>query len=84
MVLRIARVFGECEIDMPSDFEAEINRYIEKWRTSGRLKQAIQTAQQNGYAATVSRAYDGDLQMVDSSSIGSVRGRGGNSERVTV
>jgi hypothetical protein len=34
--------------------------------------------------ATVSRAYDGDLQMVDSSSIGSVRGRGGNSERVTV
>jgi membrane-bound lytic murein transglycosylase D len=55
VVLRIARVFGECEIDMPSDFEAEINRYIEKWRSSGRLKQAVQTAQQNGYAATVSR-----------------------------
>jgi membrane-bound lytic murein transglycosylase D len=55
VLLRIARVFGECEIDMPSDFEAEINRYIEKWRTSGRLKQAIQTAQQNGYATTVSR-----------------------------
>lgn len=55
VVLRIARVFGECEIDMPPDFEKEINRYIEKWRTSGRLKQAIQMAQQNGYTATVSR-----------------------------
>ena len=55
VVLRVARVFGECEIDMPSDFEGEINRYIEKWRTSGRLKQAIQTAQQNGYTAIVAR-----------------------------
>jgi membrane-bound lytic murein transglycosylase D len=55
VVLRIARVFGECEIDMPPDFEKEINRYIEKWKTSGRLKQAIQTAQQNGYTTAISR-----------------------------
>jgi membrane-bound lytic murein transglycosylase D len=55
VVLRVARIFGECEIDMPPDFETEINRYIEKWRSSGRLKQAIQTAQQNGYPAIISR-----------------------------
>jgi membrane-bound lytic murein transglycosylase D len=55
LVLRVARIFGECEIDMPSDFEGEINRYIERWRSTGRLKQAIQTAQQNGYTAIVAR-----------------------------
>lgn len=28
LVLRIARIFGECELEMPKDFESEINRYI--------------------------------------------------------
>jgi hypothetical protein len=55
LVLRVARIFGECELDMPPDFEAEINRYIERWRSSGRLKDAIATAQQNGYTKTISR-----------------------------
>jgi membrane-bound lytic murein transglycosylase D len=55
VVLRVARIFGECELDMPQDFEAEINRYIERWRSSGRLKTAIVTAQQNGYTETISR-----------------------------
>ena len=55
LLLRVARIFGECELDMPPDFEAEINRYIERWRSSGRLKQAIVTAQQNGYTETISR-----------------------------
>jgi membrane-bound lytic murein transglycosylase D len=55
LVLRVARIFGECELDMPSDFEAEINRYIDRWRSSERLKKAIATAQQNGYTETISR-----------------------------
>jgi membrane-bound lytic murein transglycosylase D len=55
LLLRVARIFGECELDMPPDFEAEVNRYIERWRSSGRLKQAIVTAQQNGYTETISR-----------------------------
>jgi membrane-bound lytic murein transglycosylase D len=55
LVLRIARIFGECELNMPGDFEAEINRHIEQWKHSERLKNAILTAQQNGYAASISR-----------------------------
>jgi hypothetical protein len=54
LIMRVARIFGECELDMPADFEAEINRYIERWRASGRLKTAILTAQQNGYTDTIS------------------------------
>jgi pSer/pThr/pTyr-binding forkhead associated (FHA) protein len=55
LVLRVARIFGECELDMPPEFEAEIDRYIGRWRSSGRLKAAILTAQQNGYTETISR-----------------------------
>ena len=50
LVLRIARIFGECELDMPPDFESEINKYIKYWQSSGRLATAIRAAQQNGYA----------------------------------
>jgi membrane-bound lytic murein transglycosylase D len=55
LIMRIARVFGECELEMPHDFEAEINRYIEYWKTGDRLKNAIFQAQQNGYAQVISR-----------------------------
>jgi len=55
LVLRIARVFGECEIDMPPDFEKEVDRYIKYWQSSGRLAAAIQTAQGKGYTSTISR-----------------------------
>jgi membrane-bound lytic murein transglycosylase D len=55
LILRVARVFGECELDMPSGFEDEITRYIEKWKSNGRLKAAILVAQQNGYTETISR-----------------------------
>ena len=54
LIMRVARIFGECELDMPPDFEAEVNRYIEKWRSTGRLKNAIRVAQDNGYVDTIS------------------------------
>lgn len=55
LVLRIARVFGECELDMPPEFEKEINKYIKYWQSSGRLAAAIRTAQEKGYTTTISR-----------------------------
>ncbi len=55
IMLRVSRIFGECELDMPPGFEAEINKYIEDWRSSGRLAGALQTARANGYAGTISK-----------------------------
>ena len=55
LVLRVARIFGECEVDMPSDFESEVNKYIKKWQSSPRYAKAIQTAKQNGYTTTISQ-----------------------------
>jgi hypothetical protein len=54
LVLRVARIFGECELDMPPDFVAEVNKYIKRWQSSGRYAKAIQTAKDNGYTATIS------------------------------
>lgn len=54
IMLRVARIFGECELDMPPDFEAEVNKYIGYWQHSGRLANAIRTAQQNGYVDKIS------------------------------
>jgi membrane-bound lytic murein transglycosylase D len=53
IILRISRVFGECELNMPPDFEAEVNKYIGYWQHSDRLATAIRIAQQKGYARTI-------------------------------
>jgi membrane-bound lytic murein transglycosylase D len=54
IMLRIARVFGECELDMPPDFEAEVNKYIGYWQHSNRFSNAIHVAEQKGYTRTIS------------------------------
>lgn len=61
IILRIARTFGECEIKMPAGFVKEVLKYIEKWKTTPRLKKAVLRAQENGYTAKIAEsllAYD--------------------------
>lgn len=62
LILRVARIFGECELAMPPEFVTEINNYIKKWQSSGRLKKAIQTAKANGYTNVIAhQLLDQDL-----------------------
>ena len=49
IILKIAQIFGECEVGMPKDFAVEVKQYIEKWKSSPRLKKAISLAIQNNY-----------------------------------
>jgi hypothetical protein len=56
LVMRVARIFGECELDMPSDFEKEVSRYIDYWRSSGRFSRDIKLAQEKGYIQSISHA----------------------------
>ncbi len=55
LILRVARIFGECELAMPPDFAAEVQAYIQKWQSSGRLEAALKTARENGYTAQITR-----------------------------
>ena len=54
VILRIARTFGECEINMPPDFVEEVLSYIEKWKSTKRLETAIARARRNGYTTKIS------------------------------
>ncbi len=53
LILRVARIFGECEINMPEDFVKEVLLYISKWRSTDRLSRALKTARRKQYAGTV-------------------------------
>lgn len=55
LILRVARIFGECELAMPPDFVTEINNYIKKWQSSGRLARAVRTARENGYTFKIAQ-----------------------------
>ena len=56
LILHIARVFGETEVDVPEEFAAEVKTYIRKWQSSPRLARAIRRLNENGYAPTIQRA----------------------------
>jgi membrane-bound lytic murein transglycosylase D len=55
LILRVARIFGECELDMPRAFPDEVNRYIRRWQASTRLAKAVETAKNNGYDTAISK-----------------------------
>ena len=54
-ILKVARLFGECEIGMPPDFMKKVKSYINKWRSTDRLETGIRRAMNLGYGAKVSR-----------------------------
>lgn len=56
IILRIARLFGECELNMPRDFSKEVKRYIAKWKRSDRLQKAIRIIEKNGHTHAVYEA----------------------------
>jgi soluble lytic murein transglycosylase-like protein len=55
LILRMARVFGECEIAMPDDFVGEVKRYIAIWRSNKRLNDALAEAQDQNLGPEIAR-----------------------------
>lgn len=60
LILRVARIFGECDVKVPASFVAEVRRFVERWKSSDRLSRLLARARQHGYpaaiAATLARA----------------------------
>lgn len=56
LILRMARVFGECEIAMPKDFVEEVHRYIGIWRSNERLAKALERAEQQSLPKVIFEA----------------------------
>ena len=56
IIFRIARIYGECEINMPEGLVEEVRSYIGKWQSTNRLRKAMTRAEENGYAAKIVEA----------------------------
>ena len=58
LIIRIARKFGECEINMPEGFIKRVKSYIKKWQMTDKLKEAIERAERKGYTKKIVRTME--------------------------
>lgn len=57
LILRVTRLFGECEIAAPPEYIREVKRYIEKWKTTNRFPDAVKLARERGYTPRIVSAF---------------------------
>lgn len=53
LIIKCARIFGECELAMPKAFMVEVKNYIKKWQSTHRLADALERAREKGYIPTI-------------------------------
>ncbi|OAI24083.1 FHA domain-containing protein [Methylomonas koyamae] len=53
LVTRVARGFGESELEVPEEFVAKVKQYIDNWKNSSRLQLAVRNLETNQYAPIV-------------------------------
>jgi soluble lytic murein transglycosylase-like protein len=58
MILRVTRMFGECDLAAPPGYVKEVSRFIEQWRSTGRLESAIRRAEANGYVRRIVASFE--------------------------
>jgi membrane-bound lytic murein transglycosylase D len=56
VIFKMARVFGECDVNVPEGFVQEVRRYIGIWKSTGLLKDALNRAESRGYTPVIIKA----------------------------
>lgn len=56
VIMRVTRLFGECDVAAPRDYVGEVMRYIKIWQSTGRFVSAIERAQKAGYPPLIVQA----------------------------
>lgn len=56
VILRVARMLGECELTMPPDFADAVKGYIHKWSVTNSLRRSIQRMHDQNLTKVVSQA----------------------------
>jgi membrane-bound lytic murein transglycosylase D len=57
LILRVTRLFGECELAAPPEYVSEVMRYIQMWQSTGRFMNALKLAQDLGYARKITEEF---------------------------
>ena len=58
LILRITRVFGECEMAAPPEYLAEVSSYIRQWQGSARYARAVNRALEMGYTKRIAEEFE--------------------------
>jgi hypothetical protein len=58
LILRVTRLFGECETAAPPEYLAEVNSYIRKWRGSSLYVRSVTHALEMGYAKKIVEEFE--------------------------
>jgi pSer/pThr/pTyr-binding forkhead associated (FHA) protein len=57
LILRVTRMFGECELVAPREYLAEVGRFIKRWQSTGRYVRAVKLAQEKGYIRKIAEEF---------------------------
>jgi hypothetical protein len=57
LILRVTRLFGECDIAAPPEYLAEVGSYIRKLRATNRVGKAVAKAQAMGYTKKIAEEF---------------------------
>ena len=57
LILRVTRMFGECELAAPPEYLDEVSSYIKKWQSSGRFARGVMLAEDKGYTRRIAQEF---------------------------
>jgi hypothetical protein len=57
LILKITRLFGECELAAPPEYMREVRRYIQMWKSTSRFTNAVKLAQDLGYTRRIATEF---------------------------
>jgi hypothetical protein len=57
LILRVTRLFGECELVAPREYLSEVLSYVRRWQSTGRYVRALKLAQEKGYVRRIAEEF---------------------------
>jgi membrane-bound lytic murein transglycosylase D len=57
LILRVTRLFGECELAAPEEYLKRVKSYIKKWQSSPRYERAVRQAEQMGFTKKIAEEF---------------------------
>jgi membrane-bound lytic murein transglycosylase D len=60
LITKVAREFGESELELPDGFVDEVRRYIQYWQSSSRMPQAMERLENNHYTPDIIAALENE------------------------
>jgi membrane-bound lytic murein transglycosylase D len=57
LILRVTRMFGECELAAPPEYLQEVWRYIKMWQSTQRFERGVRMAEEKGYTRRIAQEF---------------------------